>query len=136
MTNHPLSIEHCFPETKLEIVSQNIQVKRVFSFEESKKLRNWILDLRDEFCPPKSYINSSSTTIVVSNIQYGNISIAFSWSKGTFDLIVSCSSHTKECTENIKLFKMERYSQLYDMDFFEYLKNDYLLKSPNSIIIL
>ena len=134
MTDQKIEI-NCFPDTKGKIKIDNINVKYPFTFQESKNLRNWILDLRDQFCSRKSYINSSSNTIIISNIQYGNISIAFSWSKDTFDSIVSCSNN-KNISENIKSFGMEKYSVIYNMNFEDYLKKDYLIKTPNSIILL
>lgn len=129
-----------FPQDKYvknsDIVSGKTKLEVLFSLEETKNLRNWILDLQDLYCPPKSYVNSSSRNIVINNPQLGNIPITFSFSSSTFDLVISCGKDFEEAKENVKVFKMEKYIEFYDQEYQYYLENEYLKKSPNSIIFL
>lgn len=133
-------IEKAFPESKnIQMTSlshEKTKIKIIFTAEEMKIIRNWILDLQEEFCSPKSYINSSSRTIIINQPQYGNVPMIFSWTQKTFDLVISCCKEFEDAKKNIEIFNMEKYCNFYNGEYQDYLEKEYLQKSPNSIIFL
>ncbi|KAF0971911.1 hypothetical protein FDP41_009607 [Naegleria fowleri] len=127
------SVSHAFPrcnDKKIELSDLKSHLEDFIPEEAQYDLLEWILQVRDEYCPLLSYseVSRSKNTLIDAYAGVGCASITFSRTSG-FDNIVAVESSTERynALKNnvVDEFQLEKYVEFVNANFLNWMKENY-----------